>query len=271
MSTLKPLLLAGGHSSRMGTRKELLRVAGDVPLFVHLLIILHEACPESEVVFLSLRDHNSLKAIENDRHITAVPDNRLILTNGTTTFPVHVVYDGPGVPSEHDSAGIGPGAGLLAAHHQDQSAHWLVVACDYPFISTAALSQLRREWTAPVTCFENRDCFCEPLLGIWSPEALRALRQNIQDGILGPSAVVRSSRGKTIRPPRGEVDLQCQYACRVGARVQNENPTPSEFIGGRGWPQAKISGWDRCRQCHLPSTRKRLGGYGSNNSNAEKA
>ncbi|KAF4281775.1 hypothetical protein CNMCM8689_000211 [Aspergillus fumigatus] len=99
MSTLKPLLLAGGHSSRMGTRKELLRVAGDVPLFVHLLIILHEACPESEVVFLSLRDHNSLKAIENDRHITAVPDNRLILTNGTTTFPVHVVYDGPGVPA----------------------------------------------------------------------------------------------------------------------------------------------------------------------------
>ncbi|KAF4266679.1 hypothetical protein KXW98_001640 [Aspergillus fumigatus] len=200
MSTLKPLLLAGGHSSRMGTRKELLRVAGDVPLFVHLLIILHEACPESEVVLLSLRDHNSLKAIENDRHITAVPDNRLILTNGTTTFPVHVVYDGPGVPSEHDSAGIGPGAGLLAAHHQDQSAHWLVVACDYPFISTAALSQLRREWTAPVTCFENRDGFCEPLLGIWSPEALRALKQNIQDGILGPSAVVRSSRGKTIRP-----------------------------------------------------------------------
>jgi molybdopterin-guanine dinucleotide biosynthesis protein A len=184
----------------MGTRKELLRVVGDVPLFVHLLVILREAYPESEEVFLSLRDHDSLKAIENNRHITAITNNQLILTHGTTSFPVHVVYDGPGVPSEHDSTGIGPAAGLLAAHHQDESASWLVVACDYPFISVGALSQLRREWTAPVTCFENRDGFCEPLLSIWSPEALRALEENIQNGILGPSAVVKRLRGKTIRP-----------------------------------------------------------------------
>ncbi|KAF4214791.1 hypothetical protein CNMCM8980_000051 [Aspergillus fumigatiaffinis] len=159
MPTLTPLLLAGGHSSRMGTRKELLRVVGDVPLFVHLLVILREACPESEDVFLSLRDHDSLKAIEDDRHITTVTDNRLNLTHGAITFPVHVVYDGPGVPCEHDSTGIGPAAGLLAAHYQEEIAHWLVVACDYPFISVAALSQLRGEWTAPVTCFENRDGF----------------------------------------------------------------------------------------------------------------
>ncbi|GAQ03983.1 hypothetical protein ALT_1304 [Aspergillus lentulus] len=200
MPTLKPLLLAGGHSSRMGTRKELLRVVDDVPLFVHLLIILREACPESEAVFLSLRDHDSLKVIANDRHITAVAHNQLILNRGTTTFPVHVVYDGPGVPSEHDSTGIGPAAGLLAAHHLDDSASWLVVACDYPFISVAALSQLRCAWTAPVTCFENRDGFYEPLLSIWSPEALRALKGNVQNGILGPSAVVKRLHGKTIRP-----------------------------------------------------------------------
>ncbi|KAF7125716.1 hypothetical protein CNMCM5793_002009 [Aspergillus hiratsukae] len=200
MPTLKPLLLAGGHSSRMGTRKELLRVSSDIPLFVNLLIVLREACPKSEVVCLSLRDHDSLKAIENDHHITAVTNNQLILNHGTTTFPVHVVYDGPGVPSEHDSSGIGPAAGLMAAHHQDEGAHWLVVACDYPFISVAALSQLRREWTAPVICFENKDGFCEPLLSIWSPEALNALEENIQKGILGPSAVVKQLRGKMIRP-----------------------------------------------------------------------
>lgn len=200
MPTLKPLLLAGGHSSRMGTRKELLRVVGDVPLFVRLLIVLREACPESEVVSLSLRDHDSLKAIESDPHITAVTNNRLILNHGATTFHVHVVSDGPGVPSEYDSTGIGPAAGLLAARHQDEGAHWLVVACDYPFISVAALSQLQREWTAPVICFENKDGFCEPLLSIWSPEALRTLEENIQKGILGPSAVVKRLRGKTIRP-----------------------------------------------------------------------
>ncbi|KAF7173899.1 hypothetical protein CNMCM6106_008003 [Aspergillus hiratsukae] len=200
MPTLKPLLLAGGQSSRMGTRKELLRVVSDIPLFVHLLIVLREACLESEVVFLSLRDHDSLKAIENNRHITAVTNNQLILNHGATTFRVHVVYDGPGVPSEHDSTGIGPAAGLLAAHHEDESAHWLVVACDYPFISVAALSQLRREWTPPVICFENKDGFCEPLLSIWSPEALPALEDNIQNGILGPSAVVKRLRGKMIQP-----------------------------------------------------------------------
>ncbi|GIK01925.1 hypothetical protein Aspvir_005966 [Aspergillus viridinutans] len=200
MPTLKPLLLAGGHSSRMGARKELLRVVGDIPLFVHLLLILHEACPESDEVFLSLRHPHSLKAIENDPHITAVTNHQMILKHGAITFPVHVVYDGPGVPIEHDSTGIGPAAGLLAGHYQDESAHWLVVACDYPFISVAALSQLRRDWTEPVICFENRDGFWEPLLSIWSPEALRALKENIQNGILGPSAVVKRLRGKTIRP-----------------------------------------------------------------------
>ncbi|RHZ46610.1 molybdenum cofactor guanylyltransferase [Aspergillus thermomutatus] len=200
MALLKPLLLAGGHSSRMGTRKELLHVVGDVPLFIHLLIILRKACPESEVVFLSLRDLDSLKAIENDRRITAITNNQLILNHGAVTFHVHVVYDSSGVSSEHDSTEIGPAAGLLAAHHEDESAHWLVVACDYPFISVAALSQLRREWTAPVTCFQNKDGLCEPLLSIWSPGALQALGQNIQNGILGPSAVVKRMRGQMIRP-----------------------------------------------------------------------
>jgi molybdopterin-guanine dinucleotide biosynthesis protein A len=52
----------------------------------------------------------------------------------------------------------------------------------------------------PVTCFENADGIYEPLLGIWTPEALSLLELNVQRGILGPKAVVLKAKGTSIRP-----------------------------------------------------------------------
>jgi molybdopterin-guanine dinucleotide biosynthesis protein A len=63
---------------------------------------------------------------------------------------------------------IGPAAGLLAAHAHDADTHWLVLTCDYPFVTVEALRQLCEEFEEPVTCFVNRNGFVEPLVAAWA-------------------------------------------------------------------------------------------------------
>lgn len=57
---LKPLLFAGGRSSRMGTPKHLLRFPDDgtnTPMYLHLIRELHAACcDQTEDVYISLRE-----------------------------------------------------------------------------------------------------------------------------------------------------------------------------------------------------------------------
>jgi molybdopterin-guanine dinucleotide biosynthesis protein A len=80
--------------------------------------------------------------------------------------------------------GEGPIVGIrsaLAAHPQ---VAWLVVACDLPFLSDTALSQLLRERDAAAlaTAFRSaHDGLPEPLCAIWEPQAAAAL-MSYQDG-----------------------------------------------------------------------------------------
>ncbi|KAL2364658.1 hypothetical protein RJZ56_002424 [Blastomyces dermatitidis] len=54
---LQALILAGSQSSRIGARKELLRLTSNSPpLFLHLALVLKRACPELDVVHVSLKD-----------------------------------------------------------------------------------------------------------------------------------------------------------------------------------------------------------------------
>jgi molybdenum cofactor guanylyltransferase len=75
-------------------------------------------------------------------------------------------------------AGGGPIVGIrsaLAAHPQ---VAWLVLACDLPFLSDAALSQLLRERdpSAVATAYRSaHDGLPEPLCAIWEPAAAAAL------------------------------------------------------------------------------------------------
>jgi molybdopterin-guanine dinucleotide biosynthesis protein A len=75
-------------------------------------------------------------------------------------------------------AGEGPIVGIrsaLAAHPQ---AAWLVLACDLPFLSDAALSQLLRErdLAGLATAYRStHDGLPEPLCAIWEPGAAAAL------------------------------------------------------------------------------------------------
>ncbi|RJE23111.1 hypothetical protein PHISCL_04558 [Aspergillus sclerotialis] len=196
---LKPLLLAGGCSSRMGKPKELLLLPSGQPMYMHLLSILHQACPESETVYFSQRDRKATEALMNDDRITYVSDNNMIIHSiDRTSMPVRVIHDYK--DDSKNNVAIGPAAGLLAAHHQYPDATWLVAACDYPLLCPSALLQLRDEVSDSVTCFCNEDGFCEPLLGIWTPKALRMLEENVQRGIFGPSSIPRQHQGKLIRP-----------------------------------------------------------------------
>lgn len=93
----------------------------------------------------------------------------------------------------------GPAAGLLAAYHLDPTAHWLVLACDFPFMTSSTLQLLRREYEEPVTCYENAEGFCEPLSGIWGPRALERLEQNVWKGRTGPRSTIHAVGGKMIK------------------------------------------------------------------------
>ncbi|PGH07062.1 hypothetical protein AJ80_08075 [Polytolypa hystricis UAMH7299] len=187
---LKPILLAGGQSSRMGRPKHLLPFIDGQPLYMHLLKLLKLACPASETIYMSLRD--TAQQVEHS------PKGSSASQKERGNFNIQFIYDGNGDERSYQQTDIGPASGLIAAHHHNPTAHWLVVACDFPLLTLQALQQLHTSFEEPVTCFRNRDGYCEPLLGIWGPEALRKLENNVAHGITGPSFTVKELGGAMI-------------------------------------------------------------------------
>jgi molybdopterin-guanine dinucleotide biosynthesis protein A len=75
-------------------------------------------------------------------------------------------------------AGEGPMVGIRSALAAYPDVAWLVLACDLPFLSDAALSQLlqERDANALATAFRStHDGLPEPLCAIWEPKAAAAL------------------------------------------------------------------------------------------------
>jgi molybdenum cofactor guanylyltransferase len=75
-------------------------------------------------------------------------------------------------------AGEGPIVGIRSALAANPQVAWLVLACDLPFLSDAALSQLLRERdpSAVATAYRSaHDGLPEPLCAIWEPAAAAAL------------------------------------------------------------------------------------------------
>ena len=70
--------------------------------------------------------------------------------------------------------GQGPIVGIRSAIAAHPGSAWLVVACDLPFLSDQALSQLlaERDPAASATAFRSvHDGLPEPLCAIWEPKA----------------------------------------------------------------------------------------------------
>jgi molybdopterin-guanine dinucleotide biosynthesis protein A len=154
---------------------------------------LHKALPRTETIHFSIATRSDLDETLRNGIITLSPQNG----STSTSLKLELVVD----DTEED---IGPAAGLLAAHHKDPAATWLAVACDYPLLQETAVRQLIENYEAPATCFKNADGFSEPLLGIWNPQALRSLKQNVASGRSGPAYTLRQLNSKLITPLREE-------------------------------------------------------------------
>lgn len=182
---LKPILLLGGLSTRMGARKELLPFPDTRPAYQHTLSTIHSAVPNASTIYLSLASGSQSTA--ND-YISTKPSD----------VTISLLYD------EQRERSIGPAAGLLAAYTEDPEATWMVVGCDYPLLPPTALQQLILEYQEPVTCFLNEEGFIEPMLAIWGPDAIRALRNDVEAGNTSMNRVIKKLGGKTVRPLREE-------------------------------------------------------------------
>jgi molybdopterin-guanine dinucleotide biosynthesis protein A len=187
MDSLKILILAGGHSSRMGTPKHLLPLPNG-PLYLHVMHVLHEALPNIATFFMSLADRSTTDEMLRNGKVD-IPDAQGSLTTiGVETVTDCIAQD------------IGPAAGLLAAHSHDPAATWLVVACDFPLLQAETMRQLLEQYKEPSTCFQNEEGFIEPLLGIWSPRALKELQENVNKGRFGPSYTLKKVGAKLLVP-----------------------------------------------------------------------
>ena len=178
------VILCGGRSARMGTAKHRLLFTNNKPIYKQLLMQAIEAYPETQGLYLSLHDLESALQV----------DETFVMGR-----PINLIFDEKSIPSQKDGIDIGPAAGLLAALHADPHCTWLVLACDYPLISVPELRNLFSSYNGRLTCFENAEGWAEPLLGLWSPEALACLSLNVRDGCTGPKVVVKELNGKRIR------------------------------------------------------------------------
>ena len=178
------LLCIGGQSSRMGLRKELFPFPDGLLAFEHALITIHDAMPTADTIYISLHDKAQLEGIQFRLDIPAHPPAHFPVAAElgldehyhSSTFPVlEPIFD----LKEHGD--IGPAAGLLAAHAAHPTATLLVLGCNYPLLPPAALQQLILEYEPPLTCFVNMEGFAEPLIAIWSPDALDALAGEVRE------------------------------------------------------------------------------------------
>lgn len=185
----------------MGTRKELLRLPDGKAMYVHLLHMLQEVFPDADALYMSIKSRDRLRDLLSTEYIVRTGDRAAVLTSGQRT-KIEFLFDSDASSSATHcgSEDIGPAAGLLAAYCAHPTANWLVTACDFPLLEALALRQLLEEFDTPLTCYLNSEGFVEPLLAIWSPEALQQLQGNVVKGQYGPRFVAEQVKAKTILP-----------------------------------------------------------------------
>ena len=121
-------------------------------------------------------------------------------------------------------AGEGPIVGIRSALAAFPTAAWLVMACDLPFLSAAALSQLLRERDTAglATAYRSvHDGLPEPLCAIWEPAAAAALAAYQETGGSCPRKFLIRSAARLIEPddPRAldNVNTPEEYAEALAA------------------------------------------------------
>jgi molybdopterin-guanine dinucleotide biosynthesis protein A len=165
---LRGAVLIGGASTRMGQPKQLLKWRGRT--FV-------------ERAVLALRGLDS---------VTLVGDG-----------PVHP--EAARLPRLGDAPGLrGPLAGILAALRSRPDAAWIVVGCDQPCVTDAAVAWLadRRAPGRWMVLPRLEDGRAQPLLALYDSRSLPALEELAESRQGGPSVLAGHARADTPSPPR---------------------------------------------------------------------
>ncbi len=160
VAPLKGLVLAGGHSVRMGEDKGALAYHHQQPQREYLADLLHNAGIET---WISLRAEQ----------VPSLP--------------------APYVPLVDTFSDLGPMGAILSAFRADPNAAWCVVACDLPFLDASTLQLLlqQRRASAMATAFRQPDgVFPEPLVTIYEPKAYVHLLQMMAQGVSCPRKVL---------------------------------------------------------------------------------
>ncbi len=165
------MVLAGGTSSRMGQDKARLAYGPE---------------PQLKAAFDLLKRH------VQDCWIAVRPDQQ--------EEPLRAMF-----PQVVDvQPGIGPAAGLLAAHAAFPDAAWLVLACDLPRLTDRALATLiaARDASHQAVAFRSPvDGHADPLCAIWEPEALRQLAAQVRQGQAGLRRALSVVAVHLLEPP----------------------------------------------------------------------
>ena len=194
----------------MGQHKASLMWRG-VPLYLHCLHLLLPFCSS---VLLSLPFHHPLYPLLS----THLPPN------------VELVED------DLSLGDIGPAIGLLSAHARHPAASLLVFAVDFPLAPPAAFTHLlschrSTRPLVPVSCYVHEDGNPEPLLSVWEPAALEALRRNAERGVTGPCATIRQVLGLPSKATRGGVEKGRRE--QVGLQSEQDTGERKEDVVGR--------------------------------------
>jgi molybdopterin-guanine dinucleotide biosynthesis protein A len=167
------LVLAGGASSRMHRDKAALLYQGKTQLDRAFDL----ASRHADRVFVSVRANQADEPTRSDKPL--IVDS------------VDLVEAG------------GPIVGIRSAMAAYPDVAWLVIACDLPFLSDAALDQLLRERDPSVlaTAFRSaHDGLPEPLCAIWEPAAAVALSEYQSGGGHCPRKFLRRYPASLIEP-----------------------------------------------------------------------
>jgi molybdopterin-guanine dinucleotide biosynthesis protein A len=128
-------------------------------------------------------------------------------------------------------AGGGPIVGIRSAFARFPGAAWLVLACDLPFLSDAAVEKLlrHRDPTGVATAYRSaHDGLPEPLCAIWEPAAAAALERAQREGIDCPRKFLIRQGAKLLEPEDrralDNVNTPEEYAAAQASLLRSAEP-----------------------------------------------
>jgi molybdopterin-guanine dinucleotide biosynthesis protein A len=132
--------------------------------------------------------------------------------------------------------GEGPIVGIRSAMTDYPEVAWLVLACDLPFLSDAALEQLlaERDPSVLATAYVSAyDGLPEPLCAVWEPAAAPALSAYQSAGGHCPRKFLRRHPARLIEPrdrhALDNVNTPEEYATAQGALHSNAHKNPMQL------------------------------------------